>query len=120
MPVAARVSLALLAVGIGLVVSSVFWKQDLGFNRGFSDADAREYAEASSLLHDAMHESAHSHSEQTEQDIPDVAAAQARFDAAQARREHAIDSRAFAAGLMKWGGLAITIASAATLWVNRE
>ena len=120
---AARTALVLLAVGLLLIVLSVVWQQDLGFNRGYTDEDAMEYAQASSDLHaamDAMDESSHSHEESEAHEHADLAGAQARFDAVQARRDQALESRAMTSWLMKWGGLALTLTGAVTLWLKRE
>jgi len=121
MPTTARIALAFLVVGICLIAASFAWQQDLGFNRGYSEQDAQEYAAAGAELHDALHESAHSHGKKSKDDKPvDVAAAQARYDAAKARRDHAFATRELTVSLMKWSGIAITFVSTVTLWLKRD
>lgn len=101
-----------IAVGIAMLLFSLLWSQDLGINRGYSEQDAIEYAEASELYHNAMHaEAGHDHEDHaSEHPHDDLASAKERFDQALAKRDAALSSRSTISAIAKWTGIALILA----------
>jgi hypothetical protein len=116
-------TVVLLLTGLGLLVAGQFWQRDLGFNRGYTDEQAREFMEASRQWHSAMHAAAHS----PEAEDADHAAMQAeleavenRLEAARTIRDEALATRTFHARLITFGGLLLVIAGFVMAWRHRS
>lgn len=117
--------MTLIAVGVVLLLASILWQQDWGFNRGYGEAEALEYTQASAELHAAIHAAAHE--EGAADDGHDHAApgnaaleaAQARYNAAEAKRYGAIVRQETTSQSLKWAAVLILVAGGVAAVVQR-